>query len=119
MNNEEELYEVTNSDGSILRFTGEIVARVSSEVPEKGNWTEFILYLTSFDTWVLQGIGKTRIPGQKDRPWYVVTSEPRDWLEKILGDDVSRLAKNLLNDAFKFLQHCPDCDDVPERWNEV
>lgn len=102
------IYEAINSDGSILKFTGELVAEVSAEIPEKARWTEFKLYLTDFNTWILQGVGRSRIKGETDRYWYVVTSDPSDWLDKILGDDVSRLAKKLLKDAFLYLR---DCDE--------
>lgn len=105
------VYEAINSDGSVLKFTGELVASVSAEIPEKVRWTEFQLYLTDFNTWILQGVGRSRVKGEKDRYWYVVTSDPADWLEKILGEDVSRLAKKLLKDAFMYLRDC-DTDDV-------
>lgn len=104
---EREIYEVFNSEGSI-RFTGELVAKVSAQLPEKDRWTEFELYLSDFDTWILQGIGRSKVKGEQDRYWYVISSDPADWLEKILGEDVSRLAKKLLRDAFAYLK---DCDD--------
>lgn len=104
---EREIYEVFNSEGSI-RFTGELVAKVSAQLPEKERWTEFELYLSDFDTWILQGIGRSKVKGEQDRYWYVISSDPSDWLEKILGEDVSRLAKKLLRDAFAYLK---DCDD--------
>lgn len=100
------LYEAINSDGSVLKFTGEIVAEVSAELPEKDRWTEFKLYLTDFNTWILQGVGRSRVKGEKDRYWYVVSSDPADFLDKILGEDVSRLAKKLLRDAFSYLRDC-------------
>lgn len=110
MNNRNEdepiLYEAINSDGSVLKFTGEIVAAVSAELPEKDRWTEFTLYLTDFNTWILQGVGRSRVKGEKDRHWYVVSSDPADFLDKILGEDVSRLAKKLLRDAFSYLRDC-------------
>lgn len=105
------VYEAINSDGSVLKFTGEIVAQVSSEIPEKDNWTEFTLYLTDFNTWILQGVGRTKVKGQKDRYWYVVSSEPSDFLDKILGENVSRLAKKLLANAFSYLRDCDSIDD--------
>ena len=105
---EREVFEAINSDGSILRFTGELVAKVSAELPEKDRWTEFQLYLTDFNTWILQGVGRSRVKGEKDRFWYVVSSDPADFLEKILADDVSRLAKKLLRDAFLYLRDCND-----------
>lgn len=104
---EREVHEVFNSEGSI-RFTGELVAKVSAQLPEKDRWTEFELYLSDFDTWVLQGIGRSKVKGEQDRYWYVISSDPADWLEKILGEDVSRLAKKLLRDAFAYLKDCED-----------
>lgn len=104
----DEVFEVINSDGHKLQFTGELVSHVSAELPEKDRWTEFTLYLTDFNTWILQGVGRSRIKGETDRYWYVVSSDPQDWLDKILGEDVSRLAKRLLRDSFLFLK---DCDD--------
>lgn len=101
-----EIFEVINSDGSVMKFTGELVAKVSAELPEKDRWTEFQLYLSSFNTWILQGVGRSRVKGEKDRFWYVVSSDPGDILDKILGEDVSRLAKRLLRDAFIFLKDC-------------
>lgn len=100
------LFEAINSDGSVLKFTGELVAQVSAELPEKDRWTEFQLYLTDFSTWILQGVGRSRVKGERDRYWYVVSSDPSDWLDKILGDDVSRLAKKLLRDSFQYLREC-------------
>lgn len=106
MNDEREVFEVINSDGSKLQFTGELVYEVSSQVPEKPRWTEFKLYLSDFNTWILQGMGGSRVPGEVDRYWYVVSSEPIDWLDKIIGDDASRLAKKLIAGAFHYLKDC-------------
>jgi hypothetical protein len=105
------MFEAIAADGSKIQFTGELVAEVSAQLPEKERWTEFQLYLTSFNTWVLQGIGRSRIKGEKDRYWYVVSSDPADWLDKILGEDVSRLAKKLLRDSFQYLRTCDDIDE--------
>jgi hypothetical protein len=102
------IHEVINSDGSVLKFTGELVSSVSAELPEKDRWTTFDLYLTDFNTWILQGVGRSRVKGEKDRFWYVVSSDPADWLDKILGEDVSRLAKKLLSGAFTYLRDCED-----------
>lgn len=107
---EEKIYEAIGADGNILKFTGELVASVSAELPEKDRWTEFQLYLTDFNTWVLQGIGRSRVPGETDRYWYIVSSDPADFIDKIVGDDVSRLAKRLLSRAFQYLRECPEDD---------
>lgn len=105
---EPRMFEAIGADGHAIKFTGELVAEVSAELPEKDRWTEFRLWLTDFNTWILQGVGRSRVKGEKDRYWYIVSSDPADWLEKILGDDVSRLAKKLLRDSFTYLR---DCDD--------
>lgn len=102
------VYEAIGADGHVLRFTGELVAKVSAELPEKDRWTEFQLFLSDFDTWVLQGVGRSRVKGETDRYWYVVSSDPADWLDKILGEDVSRLAKKLLKEALVYLKDCED-----------
>ena len=103
---ERDVFEVKNSDGQILKFTGELVSHVTAQLPEKQRWTEFTLYLTDFDTWILQGVGRTKVSGESDRYWYIVSSDPGDWIEKIVGDDVSRLAKKLLREAFQYLKEC-------------
>jgi len=109
---EDRTYTVKNSDGNVLTFTGELVSHVSAQLPEKQRWTEFTLFLTDFDTWILQGVGRSKIPGEQDRFWYIVSSDSMDWIEKIVGDDVSRLAKKLLRDAFHYLKNCdPDYDE--------
>ncbi len=110
-NEELELFEVIGADGNNLKFTGELVAAVSAELPEKLRHTEFKLYLTSFDTWILQGVGRTKVEGEHDRYWYIVSSEPNDWLDKIVGEDVSRLAKRLIRDAFVYLKNCDPYED--------
>lgn len=105
-NDNDGMFEVTDSEGNRIQFRGELVSHVSSELPEKPRHTEFSLFLTEANTWILQGVGKSRVPGERDRPWYIVTSDPADFLDKILGEDVSRLAKRLLKDAFLFLRDC-------------
>lgn len=99
-------YEVQNGEGNILSFTGELVAHVSSSLPEKPRYTEFYLYLTDFDTWVLHGVGRSRVPGETDRHWYVASNDEKDILEKIMGDDVSRLAKKLIAESLRYLKRC-------------
>lgn len=106
IDDDRDVYEVRNSSGEALRFTGELVSSVSAYLPEKQRWTEFQLYLTDFDSWILQGIGRSKVPGETDRFWYIVSNDPSDWIEKIVGDDVSRLAKKLLKEAFQYLRSC-------------
>lgn len=103
---DDQTYEAIGADGHIIRFTGELVSHVSAELAEKERWTEFSLYLASSGTWILQGVGRSRVKGETDRYWSVITSDPIDWLDKIIGDDVSRLAKKLLRESFLYLREC-------------
>lgn len=93
--------------GTITQFEGELIAHVSSELPTKERWTEFDLFLSFPDNvWILQGIGRSKIEGETDRYWSVVSDDPADVLQSILGSDVSRLAKKLLASAFTNLKDC-------------
>jgi hypothetical protein len=82
--------------GTIVQFSGELIAHVSSELPSKDRHTEFDIFLTIHDEWVLQGIGRSRIEGESDRYWAVISKDPADILQAIIGNDVSRLAKKLI-----------------------
>lgn len=95
--------------GTVTQFNGERIAHVSAELPSKDRWTEFDLFITEHDEWVLQGIGRSRVPGETDRYWTVLSDDPSDILQSIVGNDVSRLAKKLLSEALKTLGDCV-CD---------
>lgn len=97
-------------NGQVLtQFNGEHVAHVSSELPSKERHTEFDLFITEFDEWVLQGVGRSRVPGEIDRYWVVISDDPADILSSILDSKVSRLAKKLLVESFNHLAECV-CD---------
>jgi hypothetical protein len=94
---------------TIVQFNGEHVAHVTSALPSKERHTEFDLFLSEHDEWILQGIGRTKVDGETDRYWAVVSDDPADILQSILGQDVSRLAKKLLVESLKHLADCV-CD---------
>lgn len=91
---------------TITQFAGWQVAHVSSELPSKDRWTEFDLFLTDNDEWILQGIGRSKIEGEVDRLWSVISDDPADVLQSIVGSDVSRLAKKLIAEALRNLKEC-------------
>lgn len=100
-----ETFEI--SDGKrTYRIHGEKVAHVSSELPSKDRWTEFSLYLSDKGEWFLQGVGRSRLQGEVDKPWVIITDDPQDWLNAVLGNDVSRLARKLLAESYQYLQTC-------------
>jgi hypothetical protein len=93
------MHEVRQGD-HVLRFNGTKIATVSAELPTKERWTEFAIYLTEFGEIILQGVGRTRVAGEKDKFWSVISKDPIDIIDSIVGNDASRLAKRLLSQAF-------------------
>jgi hypothetical protein len=91
-----------------VQFEGELVSHVSSELPSKDRHTEFDIFLTIHDEWILQGIGRSRVPEEHDRYWAVISKDPADILQAIIGNDVSRLAKKLIATTFTRLAGTED-----------
>lgn len=82
-----------------LCFEGAKVASVSSEMPVKDRWSELTIYLTVSGQWILAGVGRSRIPGEVDRPWVVTSDDPVDIVAAVVGHDTSWLAKRLLSES--------------------
>jgi hypothetical protein len=98
------MFEVRNRDDTIT-FEGTRVAHVSAELPSKQRWSEFTIWLTNHGEFVLQGVGKSRVPGEEDRAWVVISQDPVDVLDAILANrDVSRLAKKLIAESLSALR---------------
>jgi hypothetical protein len=97
------LFKVRNGE-TVITFDGVKVAHVSAELPSKPRWSEFDLYVTSFGEFVLQGVGRSRVPGESDRAWAVISQDPVDVLDSIVGADVSRLAKRLIAESLVALR---------------
>lgn len=89
------------------QFNGEHIAHVSSDSPSKQRWTEFDLFISESDEWILQGIGRTSIKGEKDRYWAIVSADPNDVLEALWVK--SSAARKLLSEAMNYLSDCV-CD---------
>ena len=84
-----------------VQFNGEHIAHVSSDSPSKQRYTEFDLFISENDEWVLQGVGRTKIDGEKDRYWTIVSSDPNDVLEALWVK--SRATRKLLSEALIYL----------------
>lgn len=94
---------------TVTQFSGELIAHVSSELSVKDRWTEFDLFLTDGDDiWILQGIGRTKVEGETDRYWSVVSKDPADVIQAIVGNEVSRLAKRLIAETLTSLAGTDD-----------
>lgn len=87
----------------VIFFEGIKIAHVSAELPSKPRWTEFDLFLSTEGEFVLQGVGRSRVAGESDRYWSVISRDPLDVLDSIVGNDVSRLAKKLLAESLRAL----------------
>ena len=90
------------------QFDGELIAHVSSASPSKQRWTEFDLFITLDEEWILQGIGRTTVPAEKDRYWAIVSKDPNEVLEALWVK--SRAARKLLSSAMTYLAECV-CED--------
>lgn len=93
---------------TLVQFSGEHIAHVSSELPSKERHTEFDIFISEHDEWILQGIGRSRVEGETDRMWAVISRDPADLLQAILGNEVSRLAKRLLAETLTSLAGTED-----------
>lgn len=102
-------HEVRNG-AKVLSFEGTEVAFVSAELPSKDRWTEFKLFMTDNGEWVLSTIGRSRVPGEKDRCWAVLTDDPSEWIDSISGNEMSRLAKKLLAQLADAYASSCECD---------
>lgn len=91
-----------------VQFDGEHIAHLSSDSPSKQRYTEFDLFISADDEWVLQGVGRTKVNGEKDRYWTVVSSDPNDILEALWVK--SRATRKLLAEALTYLSDC-SCDE--------
>lgn len=96
------------------QFTGEHIAHYSSDSPSKDRFTEFDLFISDSDEWILQGIGRTKIKGERDRYWAIVSEDPNEVLEALWVK--SRAARKLLSEALNYLSECV-CEDEGERGN--
>lgn len=91
-----------------VQFDGEHIAHFSSDSASKQRFTEFDLFLSDSDEWILQGIGRTKVKGEKDRYWTVISKEPDDILEALWVK--SKAARKLLGKAMTYLSECV-CED--------
>lgn len=96
---------------TIVQFSGEHIAHVSSELPSKERHTTFDIFITEFNEWVLQGCGHSKVEGETDRMWAVISRDPADLLQAILGNEVSRLAKRLIAETLTNLAGTNDEDE--------
>ena len=92
------MFEIVHGEG-VLKFEGSKVASVSTELPSKQRWSEFDLYVSRDGEFILSGVGKSRVPGEQDRAWSVISDDPLDILDSLLGKDASRPAKRLLAES--------------------
>ena len=92
------MFEVRNRE-EVLTFEGVKVAHVSAELPSKPRWTEFDLYLSIHGEFILQGVGRTRVAEEQDRYWAIISADPLDVIDSIVGKDASRLARKLLAES--------------------
>jgi hypothetical protein len=107
-----ESYEALHG-ANVIKFRGVKIASVSAELPSKDRWTEFSIWCTEHGEIILQGVGRTRVAGEKDKFWSVISKDPIDIIDSIVGNDASRLAKRLLSQAFLHWMAPEDAEPSP------
>jgi hypothetical protein len=77
---EETTLKVYDGDREI-RFTGELLGHASSQRPGKERWIELSIHLTKGGNYIVAGIGRTDVPGERERRWAHVCEEPGGVIE--------------------------------------
>jgi hypothetical protein len=73
-----DLYEVKEKGGQSLSFHGELIgsATSQSERRPRARWSELRIYRTQSGRYVVEGVGRSTIAGEVDRPWAHVVDTP-------------------------------------------
>lgn len=79
-------------------------------------WTELALYRQDEQGenaagWVLHSIGRSVVPGETDRPWFRVVTDPREVVSAMLQRDSSTGQKHIPSYAKRALDEASDLDD--------
>ena len=69
-----------------IRFTGTTLGHASSypgRDPNKVRWIELSVYKTKGGNYVVAGVGRTNVPGERERRWAHVCEEPEGAIEAL------------------------------------
>lgn len=110
-------YSVRDGDRTIT-FNGELLAAVSSRTEEKDRWIELRLFLTEGGTYVLYGVGCTRVPGEVERPWVQLADEPEGIIDRLyMSSDEG--ARYMPNTSRRLLEEAASVDArIAAAWSE-
>lgn len=96
-------YNLTRDGERDLRFTGRILADVSSHSyrgDSQNRWTELALYQTKAGKYVVQSVGRTIWEGENNRYSATVCDDTEKVIETLTIEGyLSALAKELLDEA--------------------
>lgn len=72
----------------LLEFTGIRLGASSSHQPGKERWAEIYIFRTEAGRYIVSGIGRTKIAGERDKLWAQVCDDPSAVIERLhLSDD--------------------------------
>jgi len=97
-------FQVRDSE-RVIKFDGVLLANVSSHTSGKQRWIELAMYKTHAGTYVLYGVGRTRMPDEVDRHWVQLADEPEGIIDRLtLHNDlgakyIPHTSRSLLIDA--------------------
>lgn len=62
----------------VVSFSGRLLSAASSDQPGRARWTEIRIYQTVDDRFVVEGVGGTRVVGERVRRWVIVCADPTE-----------------------------------------
>lgn len=93
-------------DGDVsLVFDGLLLGRASSHRPDARRWFDVAIYRTLGGTYVVAGIGRSDVVGERDRCWAVTCTDPADVMRSLTRRDedgiefLTRTARDALDEA--------------------
>jgi len=66
-----------------LQFVGQLLGESSSFRPGKTRWAEIKIYVTEGGNYIVSGIGRSINPGEHDKCWAQICSEPEAVIERL------------------------------------
>lgn len=79
-----QLKDIRVIDGDrVLQFMGVRIGASSSHQPGKTRWAEIYIYRTEAGTYIVSGIGRSKIDGESDKCWAYVEENPADVIKRL------------------------------------
>lgn len=88
-----------------LQFAGVLLGHSTSWAPNKTRWAEITIYRTIAGKYVVSGVGRSTVAGERDKRWAKVCDEPECAIERLHLTDrmgvryVPHVSRNAIDQA--------------------